>query len=182
MHPKALLEQSGEAGQPTFVPHVLILPLPLASQAPSTGCAGVGPVPTQNCAFTGPFKIPKVERTQLFPAGIAVTVRDPRAGVLGKGILSQNQRAVPAAFHTSLEMGEFMVQVRWTYSFPALHRADIALLGSCAACTCLCWDRHVAFPHASGELSSHAYTQGPTSRRCPQARDQGRSGRSYIKY
>lgn len=33
----------------------------------------------QSCAFEGSFKISKVGRTQLFPVGVSVMVRDPRA-------------------------------------------------------------------------------------------------------
>lgn len=64
-------------------------------------------------------------RTQLFPAGVSVTVRDPRAGK--KVFLAKSQHVVPAAFNTGPETEEF--QAHWTYCFCAPHKADIALLG-----------------------------------------------------
>ena len=80
MYLRAPLEQAGGTKQPSFVSHVLVLPLLPATQASSAGHTGVGSVPEQSCAFVGPFKIFKAGRTQLFPAGVSVMVRDPRAG------------------------------------------------------------------------------------------------------
>lgn len=79
MHLRASLEQSGGAKQPSFFSHVLALPLLPAVQAPSAGHAGGGSLLEQSCAFEGSFKISKVGRTQLFPVGVSVMVRDPRA-------------------------------------------------------------------------------------------------------
>lgn len=45
--------------------------------------------------------------------------------------------------------------------FSALHRADFALLGCCAACSGLYWDRHAGFPCASSELHDHNQPMGP---------------------
>ena len=77
-----------------------------------------------------------------------------------------------------------MVQACWTYSFRTLHRADIALLGCCAAFTGLYWDSDRGFPCASGELLSHACNEpmGPLPAEVPEPGIRADQAGSYLKH